>query len=122
MNRSVFAKIQCRNPVIYVLVFLFQTYKAIIENLPNTNYVTVIISAICMVILYIVKVQINQRFKHKLKVPVPIELLVVSTIFLDFLIVRILRVSIVQHFYISRNFSLNMALYLVPKLIKFILF
>ncbi|XP_048774241.1 prestin-like isoform X2 [Ostrea edulis] len=63
-----------RFPNLFQIIY---TYKAIIENLPNTNYVTVIISAICMVILYIVKVQINQRFKHKLKVPVPIELLVV---------------------------------------------
>ncbi|KAK3099221.1 hypothetical protein FSP39_001159 [Pinctada imbricata] len=53
------------------------TYKAIITNITSLNPVTVIISAICIVILYIVKVQINQRFKSKLKIPVPIELIVV---------------------------------------------
>lgn len=63
----------------------FQTYKAIFENIAQTNYVTVIISAICMVILYIVKVHINQRFKHKLKIPVPIELLVVSNYLIFFI-------------------------------------
>ena len=63
---------------VYFCMSFFQTYKAIFENIAQTNYVTVIISAICMVILYIVKVHINQRFKHKLKLPVPIELLVVS--------------------------------------------
>lgn len=63
---------------VYFSMSFFQTYKAIFENIAQTNYVTVIISAICMVILYIVKVHINQRFKHKLKIPVPIELLVVS--------------------------------------------
>lgn len=63
-----------RFPNLFQIIY---TYKAIFENLAKTNYVTVIISAICMVILYIVKVHINQRFKHKLKIPVPIELLVV---------------------------------------------
>ena len=74
----------------------FQTYKAIFENIAQTNYVTVIISAICMVILYIVKVHINQRFKHKLKIPVPIELLVVSKLldFLYFLSLSLLSLSL----------------------------
>nr|XP_022321583.1 solute carrier family 26 member 10-like isoform X1 [Crassostrea virginica]XP_022321584.1 solute carrier family 26 member 10-like isoform X1 [Crassostrea virginica]XP_022321585.1 solute carrier family 26 member 10-like isoform X1 [Crassostrea virginica] len=63
-----------RFPNLFQIIY---TYKAIFENIAQTNYVTVIISAICMVILYIVKVHINQRFKHKLKIPVPIELLVV---------------------------------------------
>ncbi|XP_061163701.1 prestin-like isoform X1 [Saccostrea echinata] len=63
-----------RFPNLFQIIY---TYKAIFENIAKTNYVTVIISAICMVILYIVKVQINHRFKHKLKIPIPIELFVV---------------------------------------------
>ncbi|XP_060582830.1 prestin-like isoform X2 [Ruditapes philippinarum] len=59
---------------------LFQvvkTYKFIFERITHTNVATLIVSLICIVILYLVKVQINQRFKAKLKIPVPIELFVV---------------------------------------------
>ncbi|XP_053399637.1 prestin-like isoform X2 [Mercenaria mercenaria] len=59
---------------------LFQvvkTYKFIFERISHTNVATLVVSLICIVILYLVKVQINQRFKAKLKIPVPIELVVV---------------------------------------------
>lgn len=56
---------------------IFNTYRAIFENIGKTNSATVIMSAICIVILYLVKVQVNQRFKNKLKIPIPIELIVV---------------------------------------------
>ena len=39
---------------------------------------TLIMSLVCMVIIYIIKVQINMRFKDRLKFPVPVELIVVS--------------------------------------------
>ena len=61
-----------------LVVFLFQTYIYIFERIQETNLATLVLSLICIVILYIVKVQINQRFKHKLKVPIPIELFIVS--------------------------------------------
>jgi len=35
-------------------------------------------SAICIVILYLIKVQVNTRFKKHLKIPLPVELFVVS--------------------------------------------
>jgi solute carrier family 26 protein len=38
----------------------------------------VIVSVISILLLYIVKVHINERFKHKLPVPIPIELIVVA--------------------------------------------
>ncbi|KAK3606372.1 hypothetical protein CHS0354_042006 [Potamilus streckersoni] len=56
---------------------LIRTWTAIIEVILTTNIATVIISIICVVILYIVKEHVNQRFKHKLKVPIPIEIVVV---------------------------------------------
>lgn len=56
---------------------IFNTYKAIIENIGDTNPATIIMSAICIVILYIVKVQVNTRFKKHLKIPIPVELVVV---------------------------------------------
>ncbi|ESO89479.1 hypothetical protein LOTGIDRAFT_192974, partial [Lottia gigantea] len=56
---------------------IINTYIAIIKNIVHTNIPELVITLICIVILYLVKVQINQRFKAKLKIPVPIELVVV---------------------------------------------
>ncbi|XP_053400591.1 solute carrier family 26 member 6-like [Mercenaria mercenaria] len=56
---------------------IIKTYALIVHHIAETNYPTLIMSVICMVILYIVKVQVNQRFKAKMKFPVPVELLVV---------------------------------------------
>ncbi|XP_041358329.1 prestin-like isoform X2 [Gigantopelta aegis] len=53
------------------------TYKALILNIGDANIASLVISGICIVILYVVKVQINQRFKSKLKIPIPVELVVV---------------------------------------------
>jgi len=61
-------------------LYMFQTYKAIFENIAKTNLATLITSAICIIVIYLVKVQINQRFKAKLKIPLPIELVVVSVL------------------------------------------
>ncbi|BFZ14917.1 hypothetical protein BsWGS_17956 [Bradybaena similaris] len=56
---------------------IINTYIAIIGKITETNVATLILSLICMVVLYLVKTQINDRFKSKLKMPVPVELLVV---------------------------------------------
>ncbi|KAK3606362.1 hypothetical protein CHS0354_041998 [Potamilus streckersoni] len=56
---------------------IINTYKYIFQSIVQTNIPTLVISIICMALLYIVKEQVNQRFKKKLKVPIPIELLVV---------------------------------------------
>lgn len=53
------------------------TYVEIFKNIHKTNLAEMTISFICMIIIYLVKVQINQRFKDKLKIPIPIELFVV---------------------------------------------
>ncbi|KAK3606365.1 hypothetical protein CHS0354_042001 [Potamilus streckersoni] len=56
---------------------IINTYKYIFLKIVQTNIPTLVISIICMALLYIVKEQVNQRFKKKLKVPIPIELCVV---------------------------------------------
>ncbi|XP_033742442.1 solute carrier family 26 member 10-like isoform X2 [Pecten maximus] len=61
---------------------LFQivfTYQAIFSKIHEAQLATVLTSAVCIVVIYLVKVQINQRFKDKLKIPLPIELLAVIT-------------------------------------------
>ncbi|XP_045204648.2 sulfate transporter-like [Mercenaria mercenaria] len=56
---------------------IIKTYVLIFHHIAETNVPTLIMSLVCMVIIYIIKVQINQRFKAKLKFPVPVELIVV---------------------------------------------
>ncbi|KAK3776999.1 hypothetical protein RRG08_049138, partial [Elysia crispata] len=56
---------------------IINTYVRVFRELPNTNLPTLLLSVICMIVLYIVKVYVNQRYKTKLKMPVPIELAVV---------------------------------------------
>ncbi|XP_050416735.1 sulfate transporter [Patella vulgata] len=56
---------------------IIKTYASIISTITKTNIPEMVITLICIVIIYLVKVQINQRFKHKLKIPIPVELLVV---------------------------------------------
>ncbi|XP_076117313.1 prestin-like [Mytilus galloprovincialis] len=57
---------------------IIRTWKDIILNISSTNVAALLTSIVSMVILYIVKVQINQRFKSKLKIPIPIEIIVVA--------------------------------------------
>ncbi|XP_046562010.1 sulfate transporter-like [Haliotis rubra] len=53
------------------------TWVDILKHITATNVATLIISLICMLIIYLVKAQINERFKDKMKIPIPIELIVV---------------------------------------------
>lgn len=66
--------------IIYVLIYL-QTYRDFFGNIPHTNAVTLIASVVCMVMIYVVKEYINNnpKIKPRLKMPVPIELIAVST-------------------------------------------
>jgi MFS superfamily sulfate permease-like transporter len=50
----------------------------ICKNILTTNVATVIVSLITLAFLYLVKIQINERFKKKLPVPLPAELCVVA--------------------------------------------
>ncbi|KAH3838295.1 hypothetical protein DPMN_111703 [Dreissena polymorpha] len=54
-----------------------KTWISIFKNIHTTNAAPVIISAICILVLYLVKAQVNERFKAKLPVPIPIEIVVV---------------------------------------------
>ncbi|KAI3380208.1 hypothetical protein SNEBB_003457 [Seison nebaliae] len=62
---------------------LVRTWYEMIMNLHKSNIPTVLITLIAITLLALVKEQINKRFKHRLKMPIPIELIVVilSTIF-----------------------------------------
>ncbi|XP_026085513.1 prestin-like [Carassius auratus] len=49
---------------------------AVFRNIASTNVVTLIIGLVCMVFLYIIK-DLNERFKKKLPIPIPGEIIVV---------------------------------------------
>lgn len=55
---------------------LFQTWYSIFTNLGSTNICDLLTSLVCLAVLIPAKV-INDRFKHKLKAPIPFELFVV---------------------------------------------
>lgn len=46
-------------------------------NIKKTHHLQLIISLICMLILYLVKSQINDRFKSRLPLPIPIDLIII---------------------------------------------
>lgn len=56
---------------------LVGAFIEIFKKITETNLAAVIISIVAIVVLYLVKEQINYRFKDKMFMPVPIELLVV---------------------------------------------
>ncbi|XP_005088952.1 sulfate transporter [Aplysia californica] len=49
----------------------------ILKKLPETNIATLIISIICILVIYLVKRCINERFKKRMRISVPVELFVV---------------------------------------------
>uniref|UniRef100_A0A8C4IPT3 Solute carrier family 26 member 3, tandem duplicate 2 n=1 Tax=Dicentrarchus labrax TaxID=13489 RepID=A0A8C4IPT3_DICLA len=53
---------------------LFQTLEIIFEKITSTNVCDVVISLVIMVVVFIVK-ELNDRFKSKLPVPIPIEVI-----------------------------------------------
>uniref|UniRef100_A0A8C5MRR7 STAS domain-containing protein n=1 Tax=Leptobrachium leishanense TaxID=445787 RepID=A0A8C5MRR7_9ANUR len=55
---------------------LVMTWVDIFTNLKNTNICDLVTSIIAIVVIVPIK-EINDRFKHKLKVPIPIELFVI---------------------------------------------
>lgn len=64
----------------YIIFFLLKKgLRNLLSNLHKTNAATFVIALICMVILYIVKHFINERYKAKMFMPVPIEFLVVNS-------------------------------------------
>ena len=54
-----------------------KTYINIFQNLSKTNIASLCISIVTMLILYVVKIHINDRFIKKMPAPFPIELFIV---------------------------------------------
>lgn len=53
-----------------------QSVTAVFSDITSTNVTTLIVGVVCMVVLYCVK-DLNERFKKKLPVPIPGEIIVV---------------------------------------------
>jgi hypothetical protein len=56
---------------------LVKMYIELFSNINKTVVSDIIITAICISALLLVKVCINERFKERLKMPIPIDLIVV---------------------------------------------
>lgn len=54
-----------------------QTLALVLENLPHTNMAELLISVVCLAVLVPVK-EINIRYRHRLRTPIPVEILTVS--------------------------------------------
>lgn len=54
-----------------------QTLASVMENLPHTNMAELLISVVCLAALVPVK-EINMRYKHRLRTPIPVEILTVG--------------------------------------------
>uniref|UniRef100_A0A2C9JY32 STAS domain-containing protein n=1 Tax=Biomphalaria glabrata TaxID=6526 RepID=A0A2C9JY32_BIOGL len=59
------------------IMSIVYTWIGVLRNVPNTNIATLLTSVISIAILYLVKTCVNERFRHRLRVPIPIELLVI---------------------------------------------
>lgn len=59
-----------------MVTLLPQSVKAVLSDITSTNVSTVILGLACMVFLYTVK-DLNERFKKKLPIPIPGEIIVV---------------------------------------------
>ncbi|XP_078732227.1 prestin-like [Lampetra fluviatilis] len=55
---------------------IFMTMVDIFQKLPNTNIAELVTSLVCLTVLIPVR-EINQRYKSKLKAPIPVELLLI---------------------------------------------
>nr|VZI20239.1 unnamed protein product [Spirometra erinaceieuropaei] len=57
---------------------LVMSYYAVLSRLAQTNIATLVISIICIAVLYLFRNLINPRFKKKFKFPIPAEILIVA--------------------------------------------
>jgi len=60
-----------------LILFFRQSIEAVFSNIATTNVATLIIGLVCTVFLYIIK-DLNERFKKKLPIPIPGEIIVVK--------------------------------------------
>ncbi|RUS75829.1 hypothetical protein EGW08_016421 [Elysia chlorotica] len=56
---------------------IIKTWIYIFSKLPETNIATLMISIISMLVIYLVKRFINDKYKKRMRIPIPIELVVV---------------------------------------------
>lgn len=56
---------------------LILMYVDLFKNIKETNVAEVIIAIVCIIILLFVKLIVNERYKEKMKIPIPIDLIVV---------------------------------------------
>jgi MFS superfamily sulfate permease-like transporter len=65
------------NTGLYYSLFV-QLYQTFFKNISKTNIASLLMCSVSMVIIYSFQRWINPRVKQKLRMPVPIELIVVS--------------------------------------------
>lgn len=58
---------------------LSQTLVDIISGLPDTNIASLVFALVSAVALFVVK-ELSARYRHKLPFPIPIEIIVVSSL------------------------------------------
>ena len=63
--------------IYYKIFFIYKNWIEIFKNIKNSNGATCICSAISITILAGVRDQINERFKERMLISVPVELIVV---------------------------------------------
>lgn len=56
---------------------IVKTYKAIFENITDANVAAIVTTIICIAFIFLMKECVNERFKDKLFIPIPVELIVV---------------------------------------------
>ena len=66
-----------RNCSSFLLFFFFsQTLEIVFSKITSSNVCDIVISLVIIVVVFIVK-ELNDRFKSKLPVPIPIEVIMV---------------------------------------------
>lgn len=63
----------------YAPIFSSQTLIEIFQNIGDTNIADFIAGLLTIIVCMAVK-ELNDRFKHKIPVPIPIEVIVVSRV------------------------------------------
>lgn len=59
-----------------VLSDLSQSFTAVVGDITSTNVATLILGLVCIIVLYVIK-DLNERFKKKLPIPIPGEMVIV---------------------------------------------
>ena len=65
--------------VLYLTSSSHQTLEIIFNKITSTNVCDLVMSILIMVVVFIVK-ELNDRYKAKLPVPIPIEVIMVSSV------------------------------------------